>query len=158
MLRGGSTCFIRKKKPNLPSGNNLVRKSHNSLTEGPKGALGSQLQLNGFNSNSISYWVHTEGQILRWAVISITLLKSQNGAEEVWSWFSHDEKTEVWKVQPLAIAHGWWDGDGWELRPPSEMADRDTQAHLRHRLTQPPLCLWKLLSKCQYIFKLINLF
>lgn len=33
------------KKPNLPSGNNLVRKSHNSLTEGPKKVLGFQLQL-----------------------------------------------------------------------------------------------------------------
>ena len=35
----------KKKKTNLPSGNNLVRKSHNSLTEGPKKVLGFQLQL-----------------------------------------------------------------------------------------------------------------
>ena len=70
---------------------------------------------------------------------------------------SHDEKTAVWKsgVAGHRSQLMRW-GMGWELRPPPEVADwrhpgpSETQIHSAHSV-------WKLLSKCQYIF-LINLF
>lgn len=122
----------KKKKPNLPSGNNLVWKSHNSLTEGPQKVLGFQLQLKWLLIvTGISHWGHTEGQIPRWAVTSITSLKSQNGAEEVNHYFT------------------WWENRGFEQwsRWPSftadEVGDRvRTQAPIRDGWLETPRPIW----------------
>lgn len=114
----------KKKKTNLPSGNNLVRKSHNSLTEGPKKVLGFQLQLEWLLIVTVSVTECTlkarswdeQLQALPYLSLKMVLRK--------FILISHDEKTEVWKSGVVG-RRSWlmrW-GTGWELRPPSEMAD-----------------------------------
>lgn len=124
------------KKPNLPQ--ETIWSEKVTPDRRAQKVFKFQLQLEWLlNSNSISYWVHTSCQILRWAVISITLLKSQNGAEEVYPYFTWWENWGLEKCSrwPSFMADEM--GTGENSGPHQRWLTRDTQAHLRHRLTQP---------------------